>query len=387
MFPFLTNPSALAHNPASSAWCLIASPMSGMTHASVKRSCHLPSWSWCRRSSISFHLLPSTGSGGGRKSLPPLDSLLGTPVLGDRGVPATFPISLPPLFRPRSHPPVRPSFPFRRLELPGPLLLPVLASRCSVRPARPAAPSPPGSTGCVLDSAELPSMEVDALALVAVALAEASPGGVPGRQVPALLRAVSALAGRGASSPSSRERRKQRRQSRDPVYRSPPGRAPACLRPRQQQTFRRTQRQSAQSLRSGVLPVASSLQSRSQQSRPSRAVTGIQPTAPSVPPPQPGPRPQVAAAPSGSAPRVKLSRRQRRQQSLQQTLPPPFPPLVSPPVPSPSPQPQQPRQSPPAASPPQAPAHPPPPRNQFPLPQPQLHLPPTPRCCYSLTSR
>ncbi|CAI5993522.1 unnamed protein product [Closterium sp. NIES-65] len=38
-------------------------------------------------------------------------------------------------------------------------------------------------------------MTTDALALMAVALAEASPGGVPGSQVPALLRAVSALAG------------------------------------------------------------------------------------------------------------------------------------------------------------------------------------------------
>ncbi|CAI5528066.1 unnamed protein product [Closterium sp. Naga37s-1] len=57
-------------------------------------------------------------------------------------------------------------------------------------------------------------MEVDALALVATALAEASPGGVPGRQVPALLRAASALAGRGASSRLSRGRRGQQHRSR-----------------------------------------------------------------------------------------------------------------------------------------------------------------------------
>ncbi|CAI5477865.1 unnamed protein product [Closterium sp. Yama58-4] len=43
-------------------------------------------------------------------------------------------------------------------------------------------------------------MASDAFALVATALAEASPGGVPGPQVPALLRAASALAGRAASS-------------------------------------------------------------------------------------------------------------------------------------------------------------------------------------------
>ncbi|CAI5963933.1 unnamed protein product [Closterium sp. NIES-65] len=68
-------------------------------------------------------------------------------------------------------------------------------------------------------------MAADALALVATALAAASPGGVPGRQVPALLQAASVLAGRGASS---RERRKRRRQSREPVYHSPPDRVRAC---------------------------------------------------------------------------------------------------------------------------------------------------------------
>ncbi|CAI6010407.1 unnamed protein product [Closterium sp. NIES-65] len=100
-------------------------------------------------------------------------------------------------------------------------------------------------------------MAVDTLALVATALAEASPGGVPGDQVPALLRAALVLAGLEASSSlSSRGRRRQTRQVRDPVYRSPLGRAPACLHHRLQQTFRRSQRQSAHppwpSLRPGM---------------------------------------------------------------------------------------------------------------------------------------
>ncbi|CAI5514534.1 unnamed protein product [Closterium sp. Naga37s-1] len=86
-------------------------------------------------------------------------------------------------------------------------------------------------------------METDALALVAAALVAASPGGVPGDQASALLQAASLLAGRGAASPSSRRRREQRRSSRGPVFRPPPGRAPSFLRPRQQQAFRRTQRQ------------------------------------------------------------------------------------------------------------------------------------------------
>ncbi|CAI5526250.1 unnamed protein product [Closterium sp. Naga37s-1] len=80
-------------------------------------------------------------------------------------------------------------------------------------------------------------MAVDALAIVASALAEASPGGAPRGQVPALLRAASALAGRETSSRPSRERRAQQRRSHDPMYRPPPGRAPACLRPWQQQAY------------------------------------------------------------------------------------------------------------------------------------------------------
>ncbi|CAI5958036.1 unnamed protein product [Closterium sp. NIES-65] len=57
-------------------------------------------------------------------------------------------------------------------------------------------------------------MTTDALAQMAVALAEASPGGVPGSQVPALLRAVSALAGHAASSskPPVQRRKKLRSQ-------------------------------------------------------------------------------------------------------------------------------------------------------------------------------
>ncbi|CAI5528070.1 unnamed protein product [Closterium sp. Naga37s-1] len=96
-------------------------------------------------------------------------------------------------------------------------------------------------------------MTTDALALVATALAAASPGGVPGNQVPALLRAASLLAGHEATSPSSRgrgeQRREKRRSSRGAVFHPPPGRAPACLRPRQQQPFRRTQRPSSHPLR------------------------------------------------------------------------------------------------------------------------------------------
>ncbi|CAI5503697.1 unnamed protein product [Closterium sp. Naga37s-1] len=128
-----------------------------------------------------------------------------------------------------------------RLVLPQPLV-----------PASPVLPQLSGLVPFVASSAllvvvraPLPEMTSAALALVAVALAEASPGGVPGRQVPALLRAVLALAGLETSSPPSRERRGQSRCSRNPVYCPPAGRAPACLRSRQQQTFVRTQRRSA----------------------------------------------------------------------------------------------------------------------------------------------
>ncbi|CAI5491084.1 unnamed protein product [Closterium sp. Naga37s-1] len=159
-------------------------------------------------------------------------------------------------------------------------------------------------------------METDALALMAAALVAASRGGVPGRQVPALLQAASVLAGRGAFSPSSRVRRKQRRKSRAPVFHSPSGRAPACLRPRQQQSFRRTQRWSAQPLHSGVPPVASLPPPRPPQSPPPRAVTTNLPTQFGTPP-QPGRAPMVAATHSGGQAGARLSRRQRRQQSQQ----------------------------------------------------------------------
>ncbi|CAI6011041.1 unnamed protein product [Closterium sp. NIES-65] len=88
-------------------------------------------------------------------------------------------------------------------------------------------------------------MRTDALALMAVALAEASPGGVPGSQVQALLRAVSALAGPVASSSTSLVQRRRRRRSGASESLPQPGRAPASLRPRQQQAFRRSQRQSS----------------------------------------------------------------------------------------------------------------------------------------------
>ncbi|CAI7764675.1 unnamed protein product [Closterium sp. NIES-53] len=54
-------------------------------------------------------------------------------------------------------------------------------------------------------------MAVDATAIVASVLAEASPGGVPGGQGQALHRAASTLAGRGTSSCPSREWRAQQR--------------------------------------------------------------------------------------------------------------------------------------------------------------------------------
>ncbi|CAI5984037.1 unnamed protein product [Closterium sp. NIES-64] len=87
------------------------------------------------------------------------------------------------------------------------------------------------------------SMTTDALALVAVALAKASPGGVPGSQVPALLQAASALAGPSASSSSLLGPQQRPHRSRAPSYHPPSGRASACLRPRRQQRFQRTQRQ------------------------------------------------------------------------------------------------------------------------------------------------
>ncbi|CAI6011269.1 unnamed protein product [Closterium sp. NIES-65] len=106
-------------------------------------------------------------------------------------------------------------------------------------------------------------MTTDALALMAVALAEASPGGVPGSQVPALLRAVSALAGPAASSSTSLVQRRRRRRSGASESLPQLGRAPASLRPRQQQAFRRSQRQSSR-----LPPLGRRLAPQSQQTPP-----------------------------------------------------------------------------------------------------------------------
>ncbi|CAI5503918.1 unnamed protein product [Closterium sp. Naga37s-1] len=187
----------------------------------------------------------------------PPDSSVAPPAPGGRGVPSTFLISQAPPFRRRLRP--RPFFPLLprvlRLGPHGSALLPRSGSRRSAPLVRPVALFPPGSTlPRRLPLFLVPQMEVDALAIVATALAHSSPGGVPGRQAPALLRAASALAGHGASSRPSRERRVQGRRSRDPVFRSPPGRAPACLRPRQQQMFRRSQRPPIPPPRSGRRP-------------------------------------------------------------------------------------------------------------------------------------
>ncbi|CAI5963477.1 unnamed protein product [Closterium sp. NIES-65] len=192
-------------------------------------------------------------------------------------------------------------------------------------------------------------MTADALALMAVALAEASPGGVPGSQVPALLRAVSALAGPAASSSTSLVQRRRRRRSGASESLPQPGRAPASLRPRQQQAFRRSQRQSSR-----LPPLGRRLAPQSQQT------------------PPPPARPATPAPPAGWQ-RAKLSRRQRQQQRRQQT---PGPQAL-----------QQPRLQTPHQPPPRA-AQPPPaqsPLRRFPLPlHPQqhrssvYHVPPSP---------
>ncbi|CAI5948125.1 unnamed protein product [Closterium sp. NIES-64] len=158
-------------------------------------------------------------------------------------------------------------------------------------------------------------MANDALALVATALAEASPGGVPGDQVPALLRAASVLA--GLEAPFSRGRRRQSRQLRGPVYRSPPGRVPACLRLRQLHRFRRPHRRPAHPPRSGLRPVP-----LSPQSPPQPVQTPLQaPVTPSAPPPRSVPEPLVVPSPPVAVPggweRVRLSRRQRQRQARQ----------------------------------------------------------------------
>ncbi|CAI5977935.1 unnamed protein product [Closterium sp. NIES-65] len=162
-----------------------------------------------------------------------------------------------------------------------------------------------------------PSMADGALGRVASALADAIPGGAPGDPVPGLLRAFAVLAGRGSSSQSSRGRRGgpprhgRRGGSHQPVYRSPPGRTHAFLRPRQQQSFRRTRRQSGlppplprspRSLVPGSSPPPSHLlpQAQSPPSQPSSSP--LPPQSPSVlqaaPPPSFSPLP---SAPSASA--------------------------------------------------------------------------------------
>ncbi|CAI5522688.1 unnamed protein product [Closterium sp. Naga37s-1] len=264
----------------------------------------------------------------------PPDSSVAPPAPGDRGVPSTFLISQAPPFRRRLRP--RPFFPLLpRVLLLGPhgsALLPRSGSRCSAPLVRPVALFPPGSTlPRRFPLFLVPQMEVDALAIVATALAHSSPGGVPGRQAPALLRAASALAGHGASSRPSRGRRVQGRRSRDPVFRSPPGRAPACLRPRQRQMFRRSQLPPMPPPRSGRRP--GSLP-RSQQSSPQPTPLPVptlvtQTTSPprTVPDPPPDPAPASAVVAPGGWQSVKLSRRQKRRQFCQ-----PAPMLSQPPL-------------------------------------------------------
>ncbi|CAI5991535.1 unnamed protein product [Closterium sp. NIES-65] len=230
---------------------------------------------------------------------------------------------------------------------------------CLLLPSRPLSPVLPWQFGSSTASpplsadpptpwasmvAPLPMMAADALALVAVALAEASPVGVLGRQVPALLLAVSALAGLESSSPPSHERRGQSRRSRNPIYRSPPGRAPAYLRPRQQQAFRRTQRQPSRPPRSGLrsVPPLQQTSPLPTQQLPQVPVTRTAPPLPSVPERQPASGSPPAEVLLGGWKKVRLSCRQRQQQSRHQTLAPP----QSPPPPR-----QQPCQSPPAAPP------------------------------------
>ncbi|CAI5948685.1 unnamed protein product [Closterium sp. NIES-65] len=141
-------------------------------------------------------------------------------------------------------------------------------------------------------------MTTDALALMAVALAEASPGGVPWSQVPALLRAVSALAGPAASSSTSLVQRRRRRRSGASESLPQPGRAPASLRPRQQQAFRRSQRQSSR-----LPPLGRRLAPQSQQTPPppARSATPAPQHRSSVNhvPPSPPPPAQVPQSVSG----------------------------------------------------------------------------------------
>ncbi|CAI5498612.1 unnamed protein product [Closterium sp. Naga37s-1] len=145
-----------------------------------------------------------------------------------------------------------------------------------------------------------------------------SPGSA---EVPALLRAVSALAGREPSSCLSRERRAQQRRSRDPMY----------LRPRQQQSFRRTQRQPSHPPRACLRPAPLPPPPQPPQPVPVALPSSPPPLIP-APPPSPPPvpvAPQAAVLP-GQWRRVKLSCRQRQRQSRQQSSAPPQSPLPPP---------------------------------------------------------
>ncbi|CAI5991884.1 unnamed protein product [Closterium sp. NIES-65] len=145
-----------------------------------------------------------------------------------------------------------------------------------------------GPRGCPQVAAP---MSVDALALVAAALAQASPGGVPGDQAPALIQAASVLVGRGSAHPL-REHHSRRRGSHVPTFQTPPGRARASLRPRQQQAFRRTQR------RSQRRPQRQPNLAPHHGSRPEAPHPPPSPSPPVGPPPAPPQLPHPPASPS-----------------------------------------------------------------------------------------
>ncbi|CAI7826192.1 unnamed protein product, partial [Closterium sp. NIES-53] len=252
-----------------------------------------------------------------------------------RHVPHLTSASLPPTIAPPPLlPPLAPRPPPRapRIGAPSPVRL------LTFRPPRSACGAlPAGIHGdCVCLVSPIlgrPQMEVDALAIVATALAHSSPGGDPGRQFPALLRAASALAGHGSSRPF-RERRAQGRRSGNPVFRSPPGRARACLRLRQQQMFRCSQRPPIPPPRPGRRPgsLPRSQQSPLQPTPPPLPAPVTQTTPPpqSVPNPLSGPAPASAVVPPGGWQRVKLSRHQKRRQFRQPAPMPSQPPLAPP---------------------------------------------------------
>ncbi|CAI5934678.1 unnamed protein product [Closterium sp. NIES-65] len=303
MFPFLTSPSALAHRPTSSGWCLLAlrprlalSPLFLLVPRlglrvlfPCQRRCSLLALRGLRS------LVPPASTALASRSIVRLSAVPRRFCLLSRGFES----------------PCLPFLAGRRSRLL--LLLPVVVvESLSVRFAVRLRLHPLRSPCC-----SYPSMADGALGLVASALADAIPGGAPGDPVPGLLRAFAVLAGRGSSSQSSRGRRGgpprhgRRGGSHQPVYRSPPGRTHAFLRPRQQQSFRRTRRQSGlppplprspRSLVPGSSPPPSHLlpQAQSPPSQPSSSP--LPPQSPSVlqaaPPPSLSPLP---SAPSASA--------------------------------------------------------------------------------------